>query len=105
MPNEKDLMEWMSHEQILICRACGNHRVEMSFDDIPPARQAEFDVAPETIDYCLYCSHCDEYSVIAGGGSSWEDRAPKSKSFIGTPSRNKPCPCGSGRQYKRCCGK
>ncbi len=21
------------------------------------------------------------------------------------PSRNAPCPCGSGKQYKRCCGK
>lgn len=23
----------------------------------------------------------------------------------GTPSRNAPCPCGSGRKYKNCCGK
>lgn len=22
-----------------------------------------------------------------------------------SPSRNAPCPCGSGKQYKRCCGK
>lgn len=22
-----------------------------------------------------------------------------------TPARNKPCPCGSGRKYKKCCGK
>ncbi len=21
------------------------------------------------------------------------------------PSKNAPCPCGSGKQYKRCCGK
>ncbi|MFQ5600072.1 MAG: SEC-C metal-binding domain-containing protein [Candidatus Krumholzibacteriia bacterium] len=21
------------------------------------------------------------------------------------PGRNAPCPCGSGRKYKRCCGK
>lgn len=21
------------------------------------------------------------------------------------PSRNQPCPCGSGKKYKRCCGK
>lgn len=29
----------------------------------------------------------------------------KAKSIIGTkaPSRNKQCPCGSGRKYKRCC--
>jgi len=25
--------------------------------------------------------------------------------FQTSPSRNAPCPCGSGKQYKRCCGK
>jgi len=24
--------------------------------------------------------------------------------FNASPSRNAPCPCGSGKQYKRCCG-
>ena len=24
--------------------------------------------------------------------------------FQSSPSRNAPCPCGSGKQYKRCCG-
>lgn len=24
--------------------------------------------------------------------------------FNSSPSRNSPCPCGSGKQYKRCCG-
>ena len=25
--------------------------------------------------------------------------------IVGKPSRNGPCPCGSGRKYKNCCGK
>jgi SWIM/SEC-C metal-binding protein len=25
--------------------------------------------------------------------------------FAASPSRNAACPCGSGKQYKRCCGK
>jgi len=25
--------------------------------------------------------------------------------FNAKPSKNAPCPCGSGKQYKRCCGK
>lgn len=25
--------------------------------------------------------------------------------FQSTPSRNAPCPCGSGKQYKRCCAR
>ncbi|EDQ01232.1 PBPRA1643 family SWIM/SEC-C metal-binding motif protein [Shewanella benthica] len=24
--------------------------------------------------------------------------------FEKTPSRNEPCPCGSGKKYKKCCG-
>lgn len=31
-------------------------------------------------------------------------RRPK-LTIVGTPSRNGPCPCGSGRKYKNCCGK
>lgn len=31
--------------------------------------------------------------------------APQRMSVSGTPSRNAPCPCGSGRKYKNCCGK
>jgi hypothetical protein len=38
------------------------------------------------------------------GGDEWEDRtapytAPEK------PGRNDPCPCGSGKKYKKCCGK
>jgi hypothetical protein len=25
------------------------------------------------------------------------------RSLASVPSRNEPCPCGSGRKYKRCC--
>ena len=25
--------------------------------------------------------------------------------IVGKPARNAPCPCGSGRKYKNCCGK
>lgn len=27
----------------------------------------------------------------------------KSRSSKGSPSRNEPCPCGSGKKFKRCC--
>lgn len=30
---------------------------------------------------------------------------PATKTVSGTPSKNAPCPCGSGRKYKNCCGK
>lgn len=38
--------------------------------------------------------------------SFFEELPQKPKlTIVGTPSRNGPCPCGSGRKYKNCCGK
>jgi len=38
--------------------------------------------------------------------STDEQEAPKKKPETGTkkPKRNEPCPCGSGKKYKNCCG-
>ncbi|WP_373031318.1 preprotein translocase subunit SecA [Sulfurovum sp.] len=38
--------------------------------------------------------------------STDEEEAPKNKPVTGTkkPKRNDPCPCGSGKKYKSCCG-
>jgi len=32
-------------------------------------------------------------------------RPEKASAAKGTPGRNNPCPCGSGKKYKKCCGK
>lgn len=29
---------------------------------------------------------------------------PKTTRFEKKPNRNEPCPCGSGKKYKKCCG-
>ena len=36
----------------------------------------------------------------------WLDHAPKppTRRVVPVPGRNDPCPCGSGRKYKKCCG-
>jgi preprotein translocase subunit SecA len=38
--------------------------------------------------------------------STDEEETPKNKPVTGTkkPKRNDPCPCGSGKKYKNCCG-
>ncbi|CAM6103658.1 unnamed protein product [Calypogeia fissa] len=38
-------------------------------------------------------------------GSRWKAAASVNLSKDSQPSRNVPCPCGSGKKYKRCCGK
>jgi preprotein translocase subunit SecA len=43
----------------------------------------------------------------AGGGEYAEDEEPIQITFVrDTPKvgRNEPCPCGSGKKYKKCCG-
>ncbi|GBG85814.1 hypothetical protein CBR_g40624 [Chara braunii] len=37
-------------------------------------------------------------------GGRWSPEATRNFAK-GPPSRNSPCPCGSGKKYKRCCGK
>jgi uncharacterized protein YecA (UPF0149 family) len=32
-----------------------------------------------------------------------DPQAPTIARAIGYPARNQPCPCGSGRKFKRCC--
>ncbi len=38
---------------------------------------------------------------------AWVRQQDAARAAIRTkaPGRNDPCPCGSGRKYKRCCGK
>ena len=41
-----------------------------------------------------------------GQMSLFDEPSVKPKlTIVGGPSRNGPCPCGSGRKYKNCCGK
>ena len=37
-------------------------------------------------------------------GQAKKGGAPVNKSTPGAPGRNQPCPCGSGKKYKHCCG-
>jgi len=41
-------------------------------------------------------------AAAAGGGPSKPDTVVRSDSKVG---RNDPCPCGSGKKYKKCCGR
>jgi uncharacterized protein YecA (UPF0149 family) len=34
--------------------------------------------------------------------TAWLAAQPKSEEL---PGRNEPCPCGSGRKFKKCCGR
>ncbi|KAL2643806.1 hypothetical protein R1flu_011393 [Riccia fluitans] len=47
----------------------------------------------------------DEIEKLMGGRWKPASSVNLSKENGGQQSRNSPCPCGSGKKYKRCCGK
>jgi uncharacterized protein len=64
--------------------------------------------------YKMFFKHIDPYMKFMAGELR-EGRAPANvmnwvrmrdlqASRNGSPGRNDPCPCGSGRKYKKCCG-
>ena len=38
-------------------------------------------------------------------GQAKKGGAPVNKATPGAAGRNQPCPCGSGKKYKHCCGR
>lgn len=53
--------------------------------------------------YSVFGSGSQIYAFVVWGGLTWRLWLPAGDT--GAPvSRNAPCPCGSGRKYKRCCG-
>jgi preprotein translocase subunit SecA len=46
-----------------------------------------------------------EIVLSHGGESSGESKAKPVRRQIEKIGRNTPCPCGSGKKYKKCCGK
>jgi preprotein translocase subunit SecA len=46
----------------------------------------------------------EQQLVFSGGESSKPKRKPATRS-AGKVGRNAPCPCGSGKKYKKCCGR
>ena len=49
-----------------------------------------------------------DYSEAAGGQAQAAEPPPVAKTIrkqVPKVGRNDPCPCGSGKKYKKCCGK
>ncbi|MBV8914496.1 MAG: SEC-C domain-containing protein [Acetobacteraceae bacterium] len=58
-------------------------------------RKAMLSEAPELIPVCVFAMR-----------RFWRERDHRHEPYRASPKlgRNTPCPCGSGRKYKRCCG-
>ena len=43
--------------------------------------------------------------VVKPTGTNSSEQGPKRQAVSNKVGRNEPCPCGSGKKYKNCCGK
>ena len=85
-------------------------RRDEAIDELKPALQmtdAEFAEFRQHVVLPMIQRHCEMFPAM-------HDRSMQASKTVGAvssstetypgTSRNAPCPCGSGRKYKRCCG-
>ncbi|MGH7827510.1 MAG: preprotein translocase subunit SecA [Candidatus Binatia bacterium] len=64
------------------------------------------EIARESAVEQIEMQHQPQRMVLSHGGPAPAENRPASPKRQGDKvGRNKPCPCGSGKKYKRCCGK
>ena len=85
-----DLVTRIKYEAVKVLQV-----VEFNFES-PEAEEAAVEQIREGL----------ESDIAEATLSSQEEGISKSKPITGTkkPKRNEPCPCGSGKKYKSCCG-
>lgn len=44
-------------------------------------------------------------AIVSDDDAPVPDAPVEKAKAAGEPERNAPCPCGSGKKYKKCCGK
>jgi hypothetical protein len=76
---------------------------DTDFTRLTPAQEAELTV--KMIRACLEGGASEQIVYAAPGGEKSPGRWPAEQPGRVRANRNDPCPCGSGRKYKSCCGK
>ena len=83
-------------------RAIENFIKAGALDSLGATRKQSMSVYVQILDHITK----DKKNNMAGQMSLFDETPVKPKlTIVGGPSRNSPCPCGSGRKYKNCCGK
>lgn len=85
------------------CSVCGSEYEIMSVNEVPKDVRETF---PKEASIAFFCNNCNEYTY--GGTGSFDDFESEESSkikFVSKPALNSLCPCGSGKKYKRCCGR
>jgi hypothetical protein len=68
-----------------------------------PTREEEAEMAAAIIRLCLEAGASSFITDLDLGKPAASSHPPASG--VSRPGRNDPCPCGSGKKYKKCCGR
>ena len=85
------LVERIKYEAIKVLQV-----VQFNFED-PAQKQAKMEAMKDELEADLAMAQTNE-------ADSQEETSQSEATFEKKPKRNDPCPCGSGKKYKQCCG-
>ncbi len=59
-----DNLKMLLDEHMLSCNKCNSNRRKLDYEELPIKMQNVFKELRNCVDYYLYCSCCEEYSMI-----------------------------------------
>ncbi|MCQ2329290.1 MAG: preprotein translocase subunit SecA [Paludibacteraceae bacterium] len=77
-------------------------RAQIYMRDPSDVKRAE---KPRRADYSRYSASKQDYQRTAAGKDTRQNQVTQPVHSTKTVGRNDPCPCGSGKKYKNCCGR
>ena len=93
-------------DAIETCDHCGGELIAVPYKKLPKEVKEQSKNMPPGLLGHFYCPECEIYSAVGAGCSSLDDMENGNPiKRVAPPSLNGPCPCNSGKKYKRCCGK
>ena len=93
------LIESIKHEAIEVLQM-----VQFNFQD-PEEEQRRMDAIRDELERELAAATTNEEDMVEADFEEGEAPSRKPIRSEKKPKRNEPCPCGSGKKYKECCGK
>lgn len=98
-PRDKEAVKWLNGALEAI--------VAITEDDTEPATLSVFDEdGPPSISLKRLNAYADAIWAVYDLRELWRSLGPRVETVhkAPAPGRNDPCPCGSGKKYKKCCG-
>jgi len=93
------LIEDIKHEAIEVLQM-----VQFNFQD-PEEEQRRIDAIRDELESEIAAATTNEDEMVEADFKEGDTPARKPIRSEKKPKRNEPCPCGSGKKYKECCGK